>query len=57
LSTRGTETKEKIASRVKVAKWEIKQAHHYKYKVVNHNIDDARNELKTILLNEIKQNV
>ncbi|MDR0674983.1 MAG: guanylate kinase [Mycoplasmataceae bacterium] len=56
LRLRGTEDKKIIDTRIKQAKWEIKQSKYYKYRIVNNEIKRARDELKNILLREIKNN-
>lgn len=49
LNTRGTETQDKIQKRLTKAKEELEYAKHYKYTVVNDNIDDASKEIDNIL--------
>jgi guanylate kinase len=56
LKSRGTEDKKTIDFRIKQAKWEISQAKHYRYHIVNDQVKRAQKELKQILLKEIKKN-
>lgn len=56
LINRHTETEEKIIKRLEQAKWELTTIPKYKYKIVNDQADRATNELKNILLKEIKKN-
>ncbi|MDR1234965.1 MAG: guanylate kinase [Mycoplasmataceae bacterium] len=57
LRGRGTEGKEIIDHRIKQAKWEISQAKHYKYQIVNDKINVAKTKLKNILIKEMEKNV
>ena len=49
LKGRGTEPPEAMARRLEVARRELLQAHHYKYRVINENVDDAVARIKRIL--------
>jgi guanylate kinase len=49
LQGRGTESPEAMARRLEVARRELLQAHHYKFRVVNENVDDAVDRIKRIL--------
>ncbi len=50
LQGRGTESPEAMARRLEVARRELLQAHHYKHRVVNENVDDAVDLIKRILV-------
>jgi guanylate kinase len=50
LQGRGTESPEAMARRLEVARRELLQAHHYKHRVVNENVDEAVNRIKQILV-------
>ncbi len=50
LQGRGTESPDAMARRLEVARRELHQAHHYKYRVVNEHVDDAVETIKKILL-------
>ena len=52
LRGRGTETPEKIEKRLAAAKHEMDMAHTYDYRIVNDDLDDAYQQLRTIFLNE-----
>ncbi len=52
LEKRGTETEEKINKRVAQAENEIKQAVNYDYVMINGDLDEAVNELKSIICAE-----
>lgn len=54
LTTRGTETAEQIAARMKVAQHEMTQRLRYNYQLVNDNLDDAVAELARIVSEEEK---
>ena len=49
LKGRGTESPEAMARRLEVARRELLQAHHYTYRVINENVDDAVARIKRIL--------
>lgn len=51
LSRRGTESAEAIERRLEVARRELGQAHLYKHRVVNENVDDAVASIVSILSN------
>jgi len=50
LRGRGTESPEAMARRLEVARRELLQAHHYKHRVVNENVDEAVRRIERILL-------
>lgn len=50
LQGRGTESPEAMARRLEVARRELLQAHHYKHRVVNENVDEAVRHIERILL-------
>ncbi len=50
LCLRGTETEEALNIRLNQAHFEMEQAYNYDYLVVNDNIDDAVNKVKSILI-------
>jgi guanylate kinase len=50
LQGRGTESPEAMARRLEVARRELLQAHHYRHRVVNENVDEAVAHTKHILL-------
>lgn len=50
LQSRGTESPEAMARRLEVARRELLQAHHYRHRVVNENVDEAVASTKRILL-------
>ena len=52
LRGRGTETPEKIEKRLAAAKHEMEMAHTYDYRIVNDNLDDAYQQLRSIFLKE-----
>ena len=52
LRGRGTETPEKIEKRLAAAKYEMDMAHTYDYRIVNDDLEDAYQQLRTIFLNE-----
>ena len=52
LRGRGTETPEKIEKRLAAAKHEMDMAHTYDYRIVNDDLEDAYQQLRTIFLNE-----
>ena len=52
LRGRGTETPEKIEKRLAAAKHEMDMAHTYDYRIVNDELEDAYQQLRTIFLNE-----
>jgi len=54
LKARGTDNKEDIEERLKVAKEEIRQSKMYDYVVVNDKIDRAYQQLKEIIKNNIE---
>ena len=49
LQGRGTESPEAMARRLEVARRELLEAHRYKHRVVNDDIDTAVNSIKRIL--------
>lgn len=49
LQGRGTESPEAMARRLEVARRELHQAHHYKHRVINENVDEAVDRIKHIL--------
>jgi guanylate kinase len=49
LQGRGTESPEAMARRLEVARRELLQAHHYKFRVVNENVGAAVDRIKRIL--------
>jgi guanylate kinase len=49
LRGRGTESPEAMARRLEVARRELLEAHHYKHRVVNENVDEAVSRIKRIL--------
>ncbi len=49
LSGRGTESDEEIQKRIAVAEWEMQQKDKYTYIVVNDVLDDAVQDIKTII--------
>lgn len=49
LQGRGTESPEAMARRLEVARRELLQAHHYKHRVVNENVDEAVRHIERIL--------
>lgn len=51
---RGTEDLETIENRLKIASDELKQIDFYDYVVVNDNLDKAINEVRNIILGELK---
>lgn len=55
LRGRGTETPEKIEKRLAAAKHEMDMAHTYDYRIVNDNLEDAYQQLRTIFLNETEK--
>jgi guanylate kinase len=55
LRKRGTETKESLARRIEIADWEEKQAKDYNYHIVNDKIEDAVNEVLSIIKKERKK--
>jgi len=52
LEFRGTDTPDDIEKRLQQAQYELSQAHRYRYRVVNDDLDRAVNELCTILTEE-----
>lgn len=56
LSERGTEVGDVIRKRMDRAKEELKYAPQYNYKVVNDNLDEAVDDLVSIILNEREKN-
>lgn len=55
LRNRGTETEEAIKERMKAAEYELTFADKYDYTVVNDELDDAVNEVLTIINNSINE--
>lgn len=52
LRSRGTETEEKIAERLKKAKGEMEQRHLFNYEVINDNVKEAVRNLESIVYAE-----
>ncbi len=52
LQGRGTESPEAMARRLEVARRELHEAHRYKHRVVNENVDEALAAVKQILAGE-----
>ena len=52
LELRGTDRPEEIEKRLQRAQYELSQAHHYRYQVVNDDLDRAVKEICTILTEE-----
>jgi guanylate kinase len=52
LRSRGTETEEKIAERLRKAKGEIEQRHLFNYEVINDNLQEAIRNLESIVYAE-----
>lgn len=50
LRGRGTETEEKIQARLATARGELEHAPSYKYQIVNHELDTAYDELRSVYL-------
>ena len=55
LTSRGTESAEKVASRLKRAEEEIALADRYEYQIVNDDVEAAAKELLNIVLKEKSQ--
>ena len=55
LIKRGTETEESIAKRMEISDWEQKQAKDYNYHIVNDKIENAVNEVLSIIETERKR--
>jgi len=53
LGHRGTETKESLTLRLRIAQEELKEVKHYKHVVVNDNLQTANKKLEKILCNEL----
>jgi len=51
LTGRGTESPEAMARRLEVARRELLEAHRYKHRVINDDIESAVTAIKTILAN------
>lgn len=49
LQGRGTESPEAMARRLEVARRELLEAHRYRYRVVNENVDEALDDVRGIL--------
>jgi len=54
LRKRRTEPEEILKKRLRIAKKEVKYAKKYKYRLTNQNLDKTKEELKRILLEEVK---
>lgn len=52
LQGRGTESPEAMARRLEVARRELHEAHRYKHRVINENVDEALATVKQILVDE-----
>ena len=52
---RGTETIDKIEARLKIAEKEMQEIDFYDYVVINDDIERATNEVRNIILNDIKK--
>ena len=52
LRDRGTESPEAMARRLKVARRELHEAHRYRHRVVNENVDEALSSIERILAAE-----
>ena len=52
---RGTETIDKIEARLKIAEKEMQEIDFYDYVVINDDIEKATNEVRNIILNDIKK--
>lgn len=55
LRGRGTETPEKIEKRLAAAKYEMEMAYTYDYRIVNDNLKEAYQQLRSIFLNETEK--
>ena len=55
LRGRGTETPEKIEKRLAAAKHEIDMAHTYDFRIVNDDLDEAYDKLRSVFLSEIQK--
>lgn len=55
LRGRGTETPEKIEKRLAAAKYEMEMAYTYDYRIVNDNLEEAYQQLRSIFLNETEK--
>ena len=55
LRGRGTETPEKIEQRLAAAKYEMEMAYTYDYRIVNDNLEEAYQQLRSIFLNETEK--
>jgi guanylate kinase len=56
LRSRSTETPEVCAARIKQAEWELSLRDKYQHNIVNEDLESARNDLRDILIKEIKKN-
>jgi guanylate kinase len=52
LQGRGTESPEAMARRLEVARRELLEAHRYRYRVVNEDVDEALGQVQGILATE-----
>jgi guanylate kinase len=52
LEFRGTDKPEEIEQRLQRARYELSQAHRYRYQIVNDDLDRAASEICTILTQE-----
>jgi guanylate kinase len=52
LQGRGTESPEAMARRLEVARRELLEAHRYRYRVVNEDVDEALGQVRSILATE-----
>ena len=55
LRGRGAETPEKIEKRLAAAKYEMEMAYTYDYRIVNDNLEEAYQQLRSIFLNETEK--
>ena len=55
LRGRGTATPEKIEKRLAAAKYEMEMAYTYDYRIVNDNLEEAYQQLRSIFLNETEK--
>lgn len=54
LISRGTESLDVIENRLRIAEEELKQVDFYDYVIVNDDLDEAINKVKSIILDEVK---
>ena len=55
LRGRGTETPDKIEKRLAAARHEMDMAHIYDHRIVNDDLEEAYQQLRTIFLNETEK--